>query len=79
MTGSEPDSSKLSGQAAPAASTGAEVSKISEGSGYPSGESPQEEGIFSPAQSPYLLKAEAAETTWVRISTDETGEHEYLL
>ena len=79
MTGSEPDSSKLGGQAAPAASTGAEVSKIGEGSGYPSGESPQEEGIFSPGQSPYLLKAEAAETTWIRISTDETGEHEYLL
>ena len=75
MSGSEPDSSKLGGQA----STDAKVSKIDEGSGYPSGESPQEEGIFSPAQSPYLLKAEAAETTWVRISTDETGEHEYLL
>ncbi len=79
MTGSEPDNSKLGGQAAPAASTGAEVSKIGEGSGYTSGESLQEEGIFSPGQSPYLLKAEAAETTWIRISTDETGEHEYLL
>jgi cytoskeletal protein RodZ len=79
MTGSEPDSSKLGGQAVPAASTGAQVSKIGEGSAYPSDESPQEEGIFSPAQSPYLLRAEAAETTWIRISTDETGEHEYLL
>jgi cytoskeletal protein RodZ len=79
MTGSESDSSELGGQAGPAASTGAEVSKIGEGSGYPSGESLQEEGIFPPGQSPYLLRAEAAETTWIRISTDETGEHEYLL
>ena len=79
MTGPEPDSSKLGGQAAPAAPTGSEVSEIGEGSGYPSGESPQEEGISSPAQSPYLLRAEAADTTWIRISTDETGEHEYLL
>jgi cytoskeletal protein RodZ len=79
MNGSEPDSSKVGGQAAPAASTGAQVSQIGEGSAYPSGESPQEEGIFSPAQSPYLLRAEAAETTWIRISTDETGENEYLL
>jgi cytoskeletal protein RodZ len=79
MPGSEPDSSKLSGQAAPASSTGAQVSKIGEGSASASGESPQEEGIFSPAQSPYLLRAEAAETTWIRVNTDETGEHEYLL
>ena len=79
MTGAESDSSKVGGQAAPPASTGAEVSTIAESSGYPSGESPQEEGISSPAQSTYLLRAEAAETTWIRISTDETGEHEYLL
>ena len=79
MTGPKPDSSKLDGQAAPAAPTAAEVSKIGEGSVYPSGEAPQEEGISSPAQSPYLLRAEAAATTWIRISTDETGEHEYLL
>ncbi len=79
MTGSESDSSELGGRTAPAASTGAEVSKIGEGSGYPSGESLQEVRILPPGQSPYLLRAEAAETTWIRISTDETGEHEYLL
>jgi cytoskeleton protein RodZ len=79
MTGPEPDSSKLGVPAAPAAPAGAEVSKIGEGSGYPSGESPQEERKSSPAQTPYLLRAEAADTTWIRISTDETGEHEYLL
>jgi cytoskeleton protein RodZ len=79
MTGPEPDSSKSGVQAAPAAPTDAEVSKIGEGSGYPSGESPREERKFSPAQTPYLLRAEAADTTWIRISTDETGEHEYLL
>ena len=79
MTGAEPDSSQLGVQAAPAASAGAEVSKIGETGVYPSAESPQEERISSPAQSPYLLRAEAAETTWIRISTDETGEHEYLL
>jgi hypothetical protein len=78
-TGAEPDSSKLDGQAAPAAPTAAEVSNIGESSAYPSGEAPQEEGISSPAQSPYLLRAEATATTWIRISTDETGEHEYLL
>ena len=77
MTGPEPNSSQLNGPTAPAASTGAEVSKIDEGSGYPSGEPPLEEGIQAPA--PYLLRAEAAETTWIRISTDETEEHEYLL
>lgn len=79
MTGPEPDSSQLGVQTAPAASTGAEVPKSGEGGVYPSAESPQEERISSPAQSPYLLRAEAADTTWIRISTDETGEHEYLL
>jgi cytoskeletal protein RodZ len=79
MTGAESDSSEFGGQTAPAVSTGAEVSAIAENSVYPSVESPQEEGISSPAQAPYLLRAEAAETTWLRISTDETGENEYLL
>jgi cytoskeletal protein RodZ len=79
MTGSEPDNSELGDQAVSVASTGAAVSKIDGGSGYPSGESPQEEGIFSSDQSRYLLRVEAAEITWIRISTDETGEHEYLL
>ena len=79
MTESEPDSSQLGVQPAPAAPTGAEVSTIGEGRGYPSAESPQEEGILAPAPAPYLLRAEAAETTWIRISTDETGENEYLL
>ena len=79
MTGTEPESSLVGGQAAPAASPGAEASKIAEGSVYPPGESPPEEKISSPAQYPYLLRAEASETTWIRISTDETGEHEYLL
>jgi cytoskeleton protein RodZ len=79
MTGSESDSSELGGQAAPAASTGAEVSKVGGGSVYPSSESLQEEKIFPPGQSSYLLRAEATETTWIRISTDATGEHEYLL
>jgi cytoskeleton protein RodZ len=79
MTGSEPDNAKLGGQAASVASTGGAVSKIGGVSGYPSGESPQGEGIFSSDQSRYLLRAEVAETTWIRISTDETGEHEYLL
>ena len=79
MTGAESDRSKVGGQAAPPVSTGAEVSTIAEGSVYPSVESPQQEGISSPAQFPYLLRAEAAQTTWLRISTDDTGEHEYLL
>jgi hypothetical protein len=79
MTGSEPVNSKLGGQDTSAASTGAEVSQTGGGSDYPSGESPQTEEIFSSDQSPYLLRVEAVETTWIRISTDETEEREYLL
>jgi cytoskeleton protein RodZ len=79
MTGPEPDSAQLGVQAAPAAPTGAEASKIGESSDYLSGESPQAGRESSLAQSPYLLRAEAADTTWIRISTDDTGEHEYLL
>jgi len=79
MTGSEPDSTQLGGQDTSAASTAVEVSKIGGGSDYPSGESAQKEEIFSSDQSPYLLRVEAAETTWIRISTDEAEEHEYLL
>ena len=79
MTGPEPDSAQLGVQAAPAAPTGAEASKIGESSDYLSGESPQAGRKSSLAQSPYLLRAEAVDTTWIRISTDDTGEHEYLL
>lgn len=79
MTGAEPVSSKLGGQTAPAASTRAEVSKTTAGIVSTAGEAPEGEVISPSAQSPYLLRAEAAETTWVRISTDETGEYEYLL
>ena len=79
LTRPEPNSSELGGQATPAAPTDAEGLKIGEDTVSFSGEAPQEEGISSPAQSPYLLRAEAAATTWLRISTDETEEHEYLL
>jgi cytoskeleton protein RodZ len=79
MTGSEPGTPKVGGQDTPAASTGAEVSKIGGGSDHLSGEPPQKEEIFSSDQSPYLLRVEAAETTWIRISTDQTEEREYLL
>lgn len=79
MAEAEPARSRLGGQTAPAASTRAEMSKTAEGSVSASGESPEAEVISPPAQSPYLLRAEAADTTWIRISTDETGEYEYLL
>lgn len=79
LTRPEPNSSELGGQATPAAPTGAEGPKIGEDTVSFSGEAPQEERISSPAKSPYLLRAEAAATTWLRISTDETEEHEYLL
>ena len=34
---------------------------------------------LSPAQAPYVLRAKATETTWLRITIDENREREYLL
>jgi cytoskeletal protein RodZ len=79
LSRTEPASSKLGSQTAPAASTRSEGSKTAAGSVSTSGERPATEVIYPSAQSQYLLRAEAAETTWIRISTDETGEYEYLL
>ena len=77
--GSEPGISWLNEQAPTLAPPDKKVSNIGEDEVYPSAESQQPVTPLSAAQVPYVLRAEAVETTWLRVVIDESREREYLL
>lgn len=77
--GPEPGKSGLNDQAPTLATPDKEVSNIGEDRAYPSAESRQPVTPPVAAQAPYVLRAEAIETTWLRVVIDESREREYLL
>jgi cytoskeletal protein RodZ len=77
--GSEPGRSGLNDQTPTLAPPDEKVSNIGEDGVHPSAESEQPLTSLAAAQAPYVLRAEAMETTWLRIVIDESREREYLL
>ena len=77
--GTEPGRSGLNDQTTTLATPEEKVSNIGEDGVDPSAESQQPVTPLSAAQAPYVLRAEATETTWLRIVIDESREREYLL
>ncbi len=77
--GPEPVRPELNTQPPPASPTDEKVSPLQESSVYSEGHHRQPDGAEAPTPAPYVLKAMATETTWLRISIDEMQEREYLL
>ena len=77
--GPEPKGSSLKTLTPTIESPGEKVSDNREDGVYLSNESQQLVIPLSPAQAPYVLRAKATETTWLRIIIDEGREREYLL
>ena len=77
--GAEPGRSGINDQTTTLATPDEKVSNIGEDGVYPSAESQQPVTPSSAAQAPYVLRAVATETTWLRIVIDESREREYLL
>ena len=77
--GLEQGSSGLISQAPSLTTPDEKVSNIGENGVSPSAESQKTITPQAAAQAPYVLRAEAMETTWLRIVIDDSREREYLL
>ncbi len=77
--GSELGISGLNDQTSTLATSDEKVSNDGADGDYSSAESQGSVAPLSAAQAPYVLRAEATETTWLRIVIDESREREYLL
>ena len=77
--GPEPKRSSLKTLTPTIDSPGERVSRSGEDGLYLSNRSQQPVPPLSPSQAPYVLRAKAKETTWLRIIIDDSREREYLL
>jgi len=70
---------ELNTQPPPVSPTDEKVSPLQDSSVYPEDDYRQPDRAEAPTPAPYVLKAMATETTWLRIAIDEMQEREYLL
>lgn len=77
--GSEIGKSELNAPVQSAPDSAARPANLGEGQTDSPAESQLLVAPFSPARAPYVLRAEATETTWLRIIIDDGLEREYLL
>lgn len=77
--GPEPVRPELNTQPPPVSPTDEKVSPLQDSSVYPEDDYRQPGRAEAPTPAPYVLKAMATETTWLRISIDEMQDREYLL
>lgn len=78
-TGSETGKSELNAPAQSVPDSAERPANLGEGRMESSAESQLPVRPISPARTPYVLRAEAKETTWLRIIVDDGIEREYLL
>lgn len=78
-TGSETGTSEFNALLQSLPDSGERLANLEEGQTDSSAESQAPVTPIAPARAPYVLRAEASETTWLRIVVDDGLEREYLL